>query len=376
MEIEINNTPAINDDLVGLKCEHPSHRNTVDCRIRATSACPTSSTVVLTNPDGRLRFPNPADTTATVTVPGDGSWVPFQISGEKGSSAIGDAIIEAHCNTATGDLKAKKGVTVFWFDEAELTLTQGGSYSMVGTRYTVAGGNATNYSAKAKIEPAGVDCSAPQVKDLRVGFIQNALAGIRDLITWSTPSIVWNPGVPSGTRAVVADKIRTTTRRPVTASDTDAPANPLYDRPGVSTEVDPNSLSLPMGCTAGAAATTHDTVSNPITTTFEVDAKTSAGVVVGKVTYQFLNTNIDTDFITWLVIFNTTTSEFCALRERSWGIHVDSAVTTPQKATIAPSDKATTTNPVTGPPFSNDIVNDPANQTTGPVGAGTATFTK
>ena len=70
MEIEINDTPATNDDLVELKCDHPAHQNTVNCRIRATAAGP-ASTVVLTNPDGRLRFPGPGDTTTTLTVPGD-----------------------------------------------------------------------------------------------------------------------------------------------------------------------------------------------------------------------------------------------------------------------------------------------------------------
>src|SRR5947208_1899313 len=65
MEIEINDTPAVNDDLVQIKCDRVARRPVVNCRIRATSACPVASTVVLTNPDGRLRFTGPADRTTT-----------------------------------------------------------------------------------------------------------------------------------------------------------------------------------------------------------------------------------------------------------------------------------------------------------------------
>src|SRR3954453_20415138 len=70
-EIEINNTPAVTDDLVALKCLHPAHRSRVHCRIRATGAPAAAATVVLTNPDGRLRFAGAADTTRTLTLPAD-----------------------------------------------------------------------------------------------------------------------------------------------------------------------------------------------------------------------------------------------------------------------------------------------------------------
>jgi hypothetical protein len=130
MEIEINDTPAATDDLVQIKCDRVARRPLVNCRIRATAACSVDSAVVLTNPDGRLRFTGPADRTATVTVPENRSWVSFQVSGETGSAAIGDAVIEAHCHTATGPLKASKPMTVFWFDQAQCNLTPGGAYQI------------------------------------------------------------------------------------------------------------------------------------------------------------------------------------------------------------------------------------------------------
>lgn len=250
MEIEINNTPATNDDLVGLKCEHPAHRHTVDCRIRATSACPTASTVVLTNPDGRLRFPGPSDTTTTVTVPGDGSWVGFQISGERGSAAIGDAVIEAHCNAATGPLKASKAVTVFWFDQAGITLTQGGNYTLAGGVYTVVGNFACGFSSQARIRPAAVDCAAPQVARLRIAIMQES-SNFRIVNTWNTPTVAWVPAAPAGTSITVPTTMADTTTydpsvtQPV--NDGVAGAFPLY----VNTA---NGLKPPIGCTGGGGS--------------------------------------------------------------------------------------------------------------------------
>src|SRR5215469_5172877 len=69
MEIEINNTPTTDDDYVQAKCLFPPGRHQIPCRIRATSRAAKSSTVVLTNPDGRLRFPGDAAVTTTVSVP-------------------------------------------------------------------------------------------------------------------------------------------------------------------------------------------------------------------------------------------------------------------------------------------------------------------
>ena len=126
VEIEINDSPDAKSDLVQLHSERPPARPTVNCRIRAVTLPPNPGAIVLTNPDGRLRF-GASDKTLSLTVPNDGSWVPFQISGETGSGAIGDAVIEAHCNTAKGALQGKKALTVFWFDSPKIELTPGGS---------------------------------------------------------------------------------------------------------------------------------------------------------------------------------------------------------------------------------------------------------
>jgi hypothetical protein len=371
MEIEINDTPAVNDDLVQLKCEHPAHRTTVNCRIRATAACPTSSTVVLTNPNGRLRFPNAGDTTTTLTVPGDGSWVPFQISGETGSNAIGDAVIEAHCNTATGALKASKGVTVFWFDQAQINVTPESNYSMVGDRYTASAGVAVRYSAQARIRPAGVDCASPQVTNLRIGILQNLIPPYTKTKIWDTPSILWNPGVVAGTSVTVANSRSFIISVPTVTNDvTSAAAAPLYVQSATS-------LKPPIGCAGGAAATSNDTPSTPFPPRFTLPATTAAGVVVGTTRWSNrVKVVLNKNFKTWAVLFDTTTNHLCALRERGWSLHADSSAAAAQIATADANDTAPTVDPVTAPPFGNDRTNDPANQTNAPVGAATTTFTQ
>lgn len=376
VEIEVNNTPAANDDLVGLKCEHPAHRAKVSCRIRSTGAG-AIRTIVLTNPDGRLRFPDSADTTKTVSLPNDGSWVSFEISGERPSAAIGDAVIEAHCQTATGDLKGSKPVTVFWFDEVKIKVVPGAAYSVAGGRFRPVGGNAVNYSAEARIRPAGVDCTAPQVASLRVGIVQNALTATHSR-TWKNPAITWNPGVASGTVAIVPST-RSLVRTLSTASnDSIASVAPLYDQPGKAPDtIDEGSLQSPIGCAGGIAATSNDAVSLTTPPTFgPFDAVDSAGTVVGNVTYgTFDSAAFDDSFRTFTVIFNTVSSELCALRERTWTLRINSRSRGPLKATAAPADAPASVDPITTGTFGNDNINDPAHMTT-PPGAGTKRFTK
>jgi len=100
-------------------------------RARLTTPMPSSVDVVLTNdapgaiPDGgdvlfsAYAEPWPVNTTATaatvaLSLPGDGSWVPFVIAGKFGTPSTNDkdTIIEAHQNTAAGPLIGRKALMV------------------------------------------------------------------------------------------------------------------------------------------------------------------------------------------------------------------------------------------------------------------------
>ncbi len=388
VEIEINQTPATSDDIVQLKCEHPSHRHTVPCRIRLVDPLPPGPvTVVLINPDGHLRFPNSADTTRALRLPANGSWVPFDITGETASTAKDDAKIEAHRDSAGGAVVGTKDVTVFWFDQAKIDITATGTYSITGGRFTTIPDHAVDYSAQARIRPAGVDCAAPQVKDLRIGIMQNKpIPGIRE-VTWDTPAIdAWYHGVASGTTVSVPSTFRLTfpvVLRPTDfwgmSNDSDDFVAPLYDQPGKpGGTVDPDSLKPPIGCAGGTAATSFDIPSTSAPATFlsPAPARSADGEAAANVVYKRLvNVTMKLIYITWAVVYNTVTEEFCTLRERTWVLDVDSAGAAPQRASVPPSDNAPTITPVTTP-FSKPQSNDPANRRFGPVGAATTPFTR
>ncbi|NZA28581.1 hypothetical protein H0E84_19590 [Luteimonas sp. SJ-92] len=109
MEIEINDTPETSDDHIPLHSDQA--RPEVPCRIRATSQA-TGAQAVLSNPDGRVRFPGATQETVSVSLPDDGSWAAFSLSGEIASAAAGDAVIEARCAQGGSPVKAQAAVTV------------------------------------------------------------------------------------------------------------------------------------------------------------------------------------------------------------------------------------------------------------------------
>ena len=379
VEIEINDTPATDDDLVQLKCSNPATTHTrhkVPCRIRLTGSATVDLNVVLTNPDGRLRFPDSGDTTKAVTLPAGGAWVSFEISGELPSNAIGDAKIEARANSAGGAVKTTKDVTVFWFDQAQMRLIQGGNYAFAGDQYTVSGAHAVSYESKARIRPSGVNCSAPQVTNLRVGIVQESRA-YRHAVTWGNPTIAWNPTAPRGTRITVPRTQRLTVSYDpsvtLPVADSEASVAPLYDQPGKAGTLSNNSLQRPIGCQTGGAsapATSFDTPSHPAPARFSQTVM-SGGVAVGTVTWTRVNSTRDEEFRAFCVVFDKTTNQFCVLREALWELHVDSAAAGAQHATVH-SDAAPTSPPATGP-SANDV---PHTQSVAGVGAATATFTK
>jgi hypothetical protein len=358
MEIEINDTPATNDDVVQIKSDHPAHRFVVNCRIRPMISKAETYTVVLTNPDGRLRFPGPADRTRTLSVPANGSWTSFQVSGESGSRAIGDAVIEAHCNFSTGPVTATKGMTVFWFDEARIIITTPGSYDFVGGNFTSTGGPAARYAASARIRPAGLDCFVPQIMNLKVGIMQES-SHFQATITYGNPVPDWAPGMPFGIRLPVPTTITETTEYAATVvqpvADADANSAPLYDRPGIPTMIDSHSLQKLIGCQSGggsAGATSSDTPSHPAPASL-VKHYASGATPVVTVRYSRTNATRREHFRTFCVVFSESTTVYSALRQATWDLNVDRSNPAPRRA-VASADGPATANPATGP-NANDV---------------------
>ena len=366
IEIQINQTPAANDDLVQLNCLHPVARKTVPCRIRLLGPSSSAQSVVLVNPDGRLRFPNVANTTVSVSLPAAGGWAAFSISGQTVSTAIGDAKIVAHLGSAGGQTLKTKAVTVFTFDPSQMKLTQGGNYGFVGNTWTVPGGVAVNFSSSGTLKPAGLDCAAPQITKLRVGIMQESSAYASGTV-WDTPTIAWIAATPSGTTIHVPNSMsQTVTYAPAVVqpvNDGLAGASPLYDNSATA-------LTPPTGCAGGAAATSNDTPSDPTTTTFTLPI-TQGGTTVANATWtNRVKVTRKEQFRTFSVEFNTATNAFCALRQATWSLNADSTLAN-QKA-IVNADAVASANPAIGVQANNAATQ----KTTAAVGAATTAFTK
>jgi glycosyltransferase involved in cell wall biosynthesis len=369
LDIQINNTPATNDDLVILNSTHPPRQFNVNCQMRLLGPSAGNVNVVLTNPDGRLRFPNPPNTTLNLTLDAGGAFSAFAISGAAASATIGDAVIHVRLNTATGPEITTKKVTVVSFDNAAVPLTQGGNYAFAGASYTVTGTAAVLFTSSARIRPAGVDCTAPQLVNLRMAIMQESSIKLIK-ITWDTPTIAWLPATAAGTSVTV----ETTTRRTITydpavvqpVNDGLAGAFPLYDNSATA-------LTPATGCAGAGTAGSNDTPTHTAGATQSRPQQNGAGVTVGTVTWNNrVNTTRVQHFRTFCVVFDQVTNQFFSLREATWDINLDSAAATPQHATVNAHGPATA-NPAATLPQSN---NAPLITTDSAVGAATTTFVK
>lgn len=360
VEIEVNDTPAENDDLVRLD-------STASARARLIGRPSRDITVALSNPDGRLRF-NEGDTTASLSLPRNGDWVAFAISGASGSAARNDALIVARCDSS---ICAQEDATVFYFDRASMTVRADGSYSLVSGAYTATGNDAVQFEAQATLMPAGIECNVEQITNLRIGIAQNALG--TETVSFDNPTVSWVPGVPAGFEFSAPARIRETTTVVTFANDSEDSVQPIYDQPGRSGTIDPDSLKPPIGCPAGGVATSHDTpqiLSQPSVT---VPATTPSGAKVADVTYFLASAAFDLSFRTWVVLFDLETKEVVPLRQTSWVLAIQSTGG-PQQAMPSGSNTAPANLPLTAPPFFNDQLS--ANKTLGPDGQDIVTFTR
>jgi hypothetical protein len=194
------------------------------------------------------------------------------------------------------------------------------------------------------------------------------------MTTWSAPTVSWLPGVASGTAITVPTTMRQTDGYAASVAmpvaDTDANCTPLYDQPGKPTTLDQHSLMPPNGCAGGGTATSFDTPSQGVARSL-VQTISSGGNPVAKVTWTNPVAGRTEHFRTYCVLFDTSNNQFCALRQATWDLALDSSQAAPQRAT-ATADADATATPATGV-AANDA---PTSTSTAGLGAATTAFTK
>ncbi|MEM8549168.1 MAG: hypothetical protein AAGF10_00105 [Verrucomicrobiota bacterium] len=345
VEIQANDTEAANDDYVQIKSTHPAKRFEVNCRARLTGDLPAEDQeVVLVSPDGRLRFPTAA--TTQLSMPKSGDWVSFKISGESGSAALNDALISARQGGNDGAELGTQDVTVFWFDQASMTVTRGGTYGFGGGFYTVPlNPPAVSYKASARIRPQGVDCNAPQVTSLRVGIMQDIWTpGVTATTVYTNPKMNWAAGVPAGTPIGLHSSLTYSAGFAPTVSipvnDGEPGAHPLYTQRAVA-------LTRPHGCMGAVDAISNDTPRHPAPAVYSISIVGPGGNELGTAEYTLANATRTLEFRAYTVVYNTSTEDFSALREAQWSLDLDH-VAGKNKATVKADAQAGRT-PSTGP---------------------------
>jgi hypothetical protein len=323
--------PSDKEDIVQVKSNHPPNRFTVPCRIKLKGPATSPQTVVLTDPTFRLRFPGPTDTTRTLVLPANGTFKAFEITGEQPSVAKDDAKIQARLNIAT--LVAEKDVTVFSFDQAKIQVKKGTKYVLDEFEYAPSGTAATFFVAKARLRPAGLDCGAPQIKNLRVGIMQE-MFGSLVTSTWDTPTVKWKAGVSEGTTFSDWETVRKETRMDPDLSS----GNPVLislTKSHILWDITEDALKRPEGCAgAGAATSSHrpSTAINPAARPFRLYSH-------GRVRWNnHLKTTIQVAFRIFCVVYDTKTKLFCALRQAEWEVNVDSSLSADQYADVQDDD--------------------------------------
>ncbi|MFY9935585.1 MAG: hypothetical protein WAK33_01875, partial [Silvibacterium sp.] len=299
-----------------------------------------------------------------LTLDAAGAFSPFTISGNAASAAIGDAVI--HIALTNGSEITTKGVTVVSFDTAKMQLTQGGNYSIVGNSYGPAGGVAVSFGSSARLRPAGVDCTAPQLTNLRMAIMQES-SNFQIQDTWNAPTIAWLGATATGTSVSVPTTTRNTTTYAASVTqpvnDGLAGASPLYDKSATA-------LTPPSGCAGSGTAQSSDGPNQPANPTFSLAVQV-AGAQVGTVTWgNLVNTTRLEHFRTYCAVFDQVSNQFFALREAIWDVNADSAAAN-QHATVN-ADAAASADPATGVQ-ANNAANTLTNSA---VGAATTPFTK
>lgn len=333
VEIEPYNTADTVDDVVALG-------GSTNCRIRLSTSETEDKQITLvcpqinaTNTSKRISFshasiPTASDGTLSLTLPKDGSWIPFSIYGAVGSERIGDAVIEAHRSAADGELKASADISVFWFQTPLMTIsTSGATYTFNAAAGSLlpSGGNlnqgVVTLTAQITRQPPGLSCNAPQLINRKVGIVQNAVAPNAYKAVWDSP--VWDSPI-AGDSVIVPAQYKYTEALASTKADVaEGNSGPCY--------VTPESVCTGMSVTS-------DTPTMTIVKENTIPAKTVKGIPTSVTYKRLISMNIEADFLDWCVLYDAalaTTNLAQATQaqvESDWNLHVGSGATqqTPQ----------------------------------------------
>ncbi len=333
-EVNVNDTADAKDDIVRKeqKIGTTAWRQWIPCTVKipnATSAQITS--IGVTAESGTMKFSDaqakPGNTDAgaanvnvTLDAQGQGK---FWITGITQSANKDGAKLQIRKNGATGDVLVTKSMTVFWF---ESTITFPDVYQTRAVKFSDFYGIHPSYpwgfEGEATITPPGLDSTAPQIANMRLGFVQN----IQTSRKWHVNNPAVQPGsdAPSSSTVTVASTRVGTVVWQGYVLDTTQMAlwSPFY-----------RSVSS-FSPSARASINNDDSPSSYA----DVNIKPAQAVQGNQtwpvnVKYQWDKTVIRDDFLLWLGIAEAGSDgllqnppSIVPIRQVDWRLHADSSV--------------------------------------------------
>lgn len=291
--------------------------------------------VVLTNPDGKLRFSRAGalGQTASMTLSKDGSWSNVTLVGYDKSSSASDTKVEVHKDSPSGDIKKSAVCTVYWFTMPKMETTKGNNYDFVGVYYQPSPKPAVNMLAEYKLQPTGLDCTAPQFANLgNLAICQNAKGGYA--VYWDKPAVVFYDYAPATAKVTVAKQYKRINSIPTELGWVDdsyaAAGNGLY-----------HGTTVPI-CGDGLLPETDPPAEPADESKIVGEVKDdNTGLAVGMLYYTHrLKVTMEASFVDWAVEYNPSTKTVNALRQTDWSLSLDSSSDTPQAAKVKGFDYA------------------------------------
>lgn len=314
-EIQVNHSVATDDDYVQIKDEICSQLFKTVSRAKVTGYPPSKVSVTLVNPDKRLGFP--ADSTLELDLPANGDWVNFEFTGQNKSKKIGDAKIVLHHGKANGPVCKEQSVTVFWFDNDSIEGASGNRYVYDKTKgkFQADPNPAITIRGHANIKPDSLNCSAPQIKDLVVGIVQNSTRASY-IIKYINPQFKWTPLAVRGDKVSYFKELGLATLvTKKTLDNTPGDPNPVYDM---------TITNPPAPCGSGNTVIDDNPGYQSLPPSHQTLDLMSHGVVVAQVTYE-LEIRVDVDFMCWTVIYDKGTRDVVPLIRRGWQVNAVSS---------------------------------------------------
>ena len=343
-DLLINNSTEATDDLVQLDNPFGRFPHITPCKIKLSGSL-SDVPVILGSKDNKLGFPVRESGALRLMLHSDGNFSDFSIGGYKKSDQVGDSEVRVSLESDPSTIYHRVPATVFYLD-GKLDRKIGEKY---GTFFHIVAGverieltvkppPAISFEGTAKLFPEGMDCDAPQIKDLKIGLLQNCISSFAETV-WTNPEITWSREPVGSVPARLAFHALIDFNTEVLDSNNEF--NPYIHLP--------SELRAPEGCDNSGPVMGRDTPNLDSDRFIFFSAHDDENNEVDLINYRLTQQAIKDEFLTWLV--SVDSFGIAPSKEIKWTLDV---ATGKEKRAKASGSRTPTKKPITVEPFCND----------------------